>query len=251
MLEQLARIGYDGVELAGFADIAPAELRAILEAEGLRAISAHVPLAHMRRDMEQVIAQYAMVGCRYLAVPRLDAFERPGGAGFAQTLREMHRFGQRAKQAGMTLLFHNHYCEFERVSSQCGLDFMYDTIGRDVLQTQLDVCWIAYAGQDPIAYLKRYAGRIPVVHLKDFQYAPGDISPYELQALSAEERASARVFAFCPWGAGNLDAADVMRAAVCGGADWFVVEQDEPYQGTALENAAQSMDTIRRIYRQF
>lgn len=250
VLRELAHIGYDGVELAGLNGMTAGALRGLLDTYGLTAISAHVPLAAMQRDLETVITDYGILGCRYLAVPRLDTDERPGGIGFGRTLGQLQRFGIRLRQAGMTLLFHNHFCEFEPVSGQPGLDFMYDAVSEEALGTQLDVCWITYAGEDPIAYLRKYCGRCPVVHLKDFIFEKGDISPYEWETLPASAQKDARVFSFCPWGAGNLDTAAIMQSSIESGAEWFVIEQDDPWQGTPLENAAQSMETIKRVYRQ-
>ena len=40
---ELARMGYDGVELAGLYGKSPEEIREILDRRGLKAVSAHVP----------------------------------------------------------------------------------------------------------------------------------------------------------------------------------------------------------------
>lgn len=245
----LHALGYDGVEFAGFYDWSIPEVRRLLDAYGLRGISSHVPLHVIEADMFGTIARHLALGCAYIAVPNLDTAHRPGGHRFSHTLALLHRFGALCREAGITLLFHNHFCEFQRVSGQYGLDFLYDAVPENLLGTQLDVCWIDYAGEDPLAFLRKYAGRIPVVHLKDYVHRPGDISPYEWDDLTAEQQTMQSKFAFCPWGFGGMDARAVYETAIACGAEWFVVEQDDPFEGSALDNCAQSMQTIRQLRR--
>ena len=45
VLKQLAAMGYDGVEFAGFYGHSAQEVKAMLEEAGLKAVSSHVPFA--------------------------------------------------------------------------------------------------------------------------------------------------------------------------------------------------------------
>ena len=66
-------------------------------------------------------------------------------------------------------LYHNHDFEFVKMpNGQYALDYIYTEIPADLLQTELDICWVKVAGEEPVDYIKKYAGRAPVVHLKDF-----------------------------------------------------------------------------------
>lgn len=246
----LHALGYDGVEFAGLFDWPIPWVRKLLDQYELRAISSHVQLSLMERDMSAVLSQHAELGCQYITVPHLDREHRPGGALFSHTIALFYRLGELCRQAGMTLLFHNHFCEFERVSGQYGLDFLYDAVPAELLQTQLDVCWITYAGEDPLAYLRKYAGRSPVVHLKDFVFRQGDLSPYEWEELPPDEQNRRSQFAFCPWGYGRLDVPTIYRTACECGARWFVVEQDYPWEADAMINCEQSMRTIKSLRAQ-
>ena len=76
--------------------------------------------------------------------------------------------GEAAKKKGMTLLYHNHDFEFALIDGEYALDVLYREVPASLLETELDICWVNISGEDPAAYIRKYAGRAPVVHLKDF-----------------------------------------------------------------------------------
>mgnify|MGYP003295104078 CR=1 FL=1 len=169
-LEKIKEMGYDGVELAGLFGHCPKKVKHWCDSLGLNPISAHVPLADMLADVDKVIADYKAVGCEYIVVPYVTAERRPGGELFMQMIEEIRTIGTKAKEAGLVLLYHNHDFEFIKMpNGQYGLDYIYSTIGPELLETELDTCWVKVAGECPVAYIKKYANRCPVVHLKDFK----------------------------------------------------------------------------------
>ena len=179
-LKKIAEMGYDGVEFAGFYHYTVDEIKKALEESGLAAISAHVPLAEIEKDMFKTISDYKAIGCKYIAVPYTDDECRPGGPRFAETIRNIYKFGRLCREAGIQLLYHNHDFEFVRLSGMYALDFLYAATDPEVLQTEIDTCWVNYSGEDPAAYVRKYAGRAPIVHLKDFVGSRGGAQPYAL-----------------------------------------------------------------------
>lgn len=241
-------MGYSAVEFAGFYGHSAGEITQLLKEAGLRAVSSHVPYFEIVADMQGVIAYHQAIGCRYIAVPYLDEAHRPGAAGFARALREMNRFGAMCREKGLTLLYHNHDFEFIRLSGQYGLDFLYDALAPEVMQTEIDVCWVKYAGEDPADYIRRYQGRCPVVHLKDYTGTKGEASPYALIGDAKSRReAGHRAFEFKPVGYGCQDIKAILEAAIASGAEWFVVEQDEAVGCTPLEAARMSIGTLKKL----
>lgn len=249
VLSALGKMGYDGVEFAGFYGNTAEQISTMLEKSGLRAISSHVPVQLIAADMAGTIAFHKAIGCEYIAVPFLDEQSRPGAPGFAGMIRLMTQFGRLCREAGITLLYHNHDFEFVDVSGQYGLDFLYDAIDADTLQTEIDVCWVKYAGVDPAAYIRKYAGRCPVVHLKDFVGEKGGDSPYALLGIDDKEKGAPdkQAFEFRPVGHGCQDLPSVVTAGIESGAKWFVVEQDIATGMTPLEAAEKSLDSLRKV----
>ena len=254
LLTKLKEMGYDGVEFAGLYGHKPEEVRDMVQKAGLVPISAHQAMPDTIEEMYSIVSAYKTIGCQYLAIPFLDEAHRPGSAGFGKTLCQMTYFGTLLKQAGIQLMYHNHDFEFTTVSGEYGLDFIYDAISPDLLKSELDTCWVKYAGEDPAAYIRKYTGRAPIVHLKDYVGKKGGKQPYALiskDGSGKDDGAAADpndiAFEFRPVGYGCQDVPSLIDAGLDAGAKWFVVEQDQWYDRHPLEAARMSVEYLRSI----
>ena len=247
-LQKLKDMGYDGVELAGLYGMTAAEVRAALDEVGIPAISAHVPYAELVADAEGTIAAYKEIGVQYIAFPYLGEEDRPGAPAFEETLKNMRHICEVGKEMGIPFLYHNHDFEFIKMENgQYGLDYMYDTIPADLLQTELDTCWVNVGGEVPAEYVRKYTGRAPIVHLKDFTGSKSE-NMYALIGTDTAKEDSAGKFEFRPVGYGKQDFPAILAAAEDAGAGWVVVEQDSPALGkTPLECAKMSIDYLKSI----
>ncbi|MDI9519673.1 MAG: sugar phosphate isomerase/epimerase [Bacillota bacterium] len=246
-LKKVKELGFDGVEFAGFYDYSAQDMKALLKDIGLEPVSSHVPLQAILADMDKVIAYHKELGTPYIAVPYLAEEDRPGMPGFAKVLNLIFRFGQKCRDAGIQLLYHNHDFEFAKVSGLYGLDFIFQAIPEDLLKTEIDTCWVKYAGVDPITYLASYKGRAPVVHIKDFVSDNSGRTPYALIGLNEDEEIDRSGFSYRPFGHGSQEPEALVEAAIEAGAVWLVLEQDDPYGESPFEDARMSMETFRRI----
>jgi sugar phosphate isomerase/epimerase len=252
VIKKVKEYGYDGVELASLHGKEPEYVKKLLSDTGLTPISAHIPLDSMLKNPDKVFSLYFDMGCKYVAVPYLPEERRPGKPLFDKTLEQMEQLGKKAKEAGLQLLYHNHDFEFVKIGDRLGLDVIYETIPADLLQTQIDTCWVKVAGQDPAEYIRKYKGRAPVVHLKDFykQETDKDIKMYELIGIKGKDHkpSDKKAFGFMPLGFGQQDIPEILEASKEAGASWVVVEQDEPQEGrTALECARLSIKYLKNL----
>ena len=252
VLKTLKELGYDGVEFAGFYGHTAEEVKKMLDETGLVAISSHVPYDSIIADMFGTIAYHKTIGCSYIAVPFLGENERPGGPKFAEAIKNIYKFGKLCKAAGITLLYHNHDFEFVTVSGQYGLDFLYSAVPPCTLETEIDCCWVKYAGLNPAEYIKQYAGRCHVVHLKDYVGKKGGKQPYALIKADGEDDGTAAnsddvAFEFRPVGHGCQNIPEIIAAGIESGAEVFIVEQDLSIGRTPLEAAKMSREYIKSI----
>ena len=225
---ELARMGYDGVELAGLYGKSPEEIREILDRRGLKAVSAHVPYDEFVKDLEGTVEAYRKIGCQYVAVPYLGGERWYGGSGYQETLSYLAVIAEKCKEAGMQLLYHNHAHEFARTEEGgYQLDAFYEAAETAALAAELDLCWVKVGGADPVAYLRKYGGRCPLVHMKDF-VRDGEVT---LVAL----------------GDGEVDVGAAAAQAVESGAEWLVVEQDDHHFGSPMENMKKSIDCLKKL----
>ncbi|MDD6799700.1 MAG: sugar phosphate isomerase/epimerase [Firmicutes bacterium] len=245
-MKKIREIGYEYVELAGLYGHSVEEVKKALDDAGLKAISAHVGLDEIYVDIITVLDNYREIGCKYVAVPYLCEGSRPGDPAFDRVMKKMMLIGSACADRGMTLLYHNHDFEFVTMpDGSFGLDYLYSHVPADRLQTELDVCWVRVAGQDPAAYVRKYAGRAPVVHLKDYV---GSKSEGMYNLIGQEETAKeTTAFEFRPLGEGVQDIPSIVKAAEESGTEFVVVEQDNSYDTDPLVTAERSFKYLMSI----
>jgi len=242
-LQKVKEMGYDGVELSGLDGRDPTEVKRLLDEIGLLCPSSHAPVAE--QEEEGAFERYAQAGVRFVAVPWMDY--GTDSEKLAQNIETVRRLAERAAKAGLTLVYHNHDFEFRRVNGKAILDILYEEIPAPLLQTQLDTCWVKFAGEDPVAYLKKYTGRAPLVHLKDFwSDGKNGVAPYDLIGKTSEARKKTN-FEFRPIGHGMQNVPAIIQAAEAAGAEWLIVEQDESPCRPTLEAARMSIDYLRGV----
>lgn len=250
ILREIKAYGYEGVEFAGLYGHKPAEISKILKDTGLTPLSAHVPFTDLMEDPGRVIGEYAEIGCKYIAIPYLTPEYRPNGEKFDEVIKGASVIGEKAKELGLTLLYHNHDFEFERINGEYALDILYSSVSDQLLKTEIDTCWVNVAGVNPAEYIRKYSGRSPVVHLKDF-VMPGrkPEKMYELIDIEADgKNTEATAFEFRPLGLGVQNFPEILKACKDAGVNWVVVEQDSPSLGkTALECAETSINYLKSL----
>lgn len=227
-MTDIKNMGYDGVELAGLYGYTPEKIKEMLEGIGLIPISAHVPYEELKNDLKGTVEKYRIIGCRYLVIPYLVEEKRYGTEAFDQFLKDVPVIAEECNKFGITLLYHNHDFEFARTKDgSYVLDFIYGQFPEQVLKAEIDTCWVKYSGVEPTAYMKQYANRCPVVHLKDYNGA----DPFEFRAL----------------GQGVQDISSLLETSIEIGAEWIIVEQDEHSVHSAMEDMRLSREYLRSL----
>lgn len=252
-LRRVREMGYDGVEFAGYYGHSAAEVRRALDELGLKAVSAHVPLDAMTEDVQGTIAFHKELGTPFIAVPYLDEKSRPGTPMWPDVVKRIRKIGEACTAAGIQLLYHNHDFEFVVIDGVYALDALYAAVPMPYLATELDTCWAKVSGVDPADYLRKYAGRSPVVHLKDF-IATGSVSGKPLYALidkTGKDKTSEVVdrssFDFRPLGKGVQDIPAILKAAEDAGTDWVIVEQDRSVERPSMEAISISREYLKTL----
>jgi len=168
-LRRLKALGYSEVELGGppYATMDPKVLRRELIGIGLTAPSMHVQMDALEADAAAVFAQANVLGAKYVVLPWAGEDRRSTIAQCQTTAAQLTRFGAAAKMAGLTFAYHNHDWEFRAVEGRLPFDIFFGESDPDVVKIELDLFWAAKAKADIPAIFARYAGRIPLCHVKD------------------------------------------------------------------------------------
>lgn len=225
-LEKVAELGYDGVEFAGYGNLEASELKKVLDDLGLVAAGAHVPLDMLENELSAVIDYNLEIGNKFVSCPWVAEDRRQSASDWKRIAESLNRIGEETKRNGIQLLYHNHAFEFEKFDGKYALDILFENTDPDLVQAELDVYWVYRGGEDPAEYIKKYANRVPVVHLKD--------------VADDEEKSFAEV------GEGILNLPSIFAAAESSGAQWYIVEQDI-CKRPPLESVKISINNLRQM----
>ncbi len=246
--DRIAGAGYREIEwFGGLRDRTTAELRRLLADRGLSIAAAHVPLAELEANPVSAMETFRELECDVLVCPWLDEDERGDGSPgrYLELGERLDLLSYRLRAGGFRFAYHNH--EFELLPFD---DDLPESRGRDGLHAllsrrshdgwglELDTYWAAFAGSDPVALIRELGDRVQLLHLKD------GLLPGPPEQRVAERATSERWFR--PLGAGDIDIAGCVDAALEAGVRLFVVEQDE----TAEADGAPERDaeaSLRRL----
>ncbi len=252
-LKKVKEIGYDCVEFAGYFGKSAEEVKALLDKYGLECISVHQTYDVFLDAPEENVKYLKTIGAKFCAVPWMDISNQKGHPGFDKAVSDISKVAKLLKDNGITMLYHNHDFEFEKFEGKYLFDWLYETVGLDLLKPEMDTCWIKYAGEDPCAYLEKYSGHIDVVHLKDFvckEFAGGPV--YALIDNSGKENAPKKShedngFKFKYVGDGLQNFGEILASSEKAGADYVIVEQDQWYDDDSLELAEKSRAYLKSL----
>lgn len=167
-LKLVAGIGYQQVEFAGYFNQSAKNIRALLDGEGLSAPAAHISLEQLQNHLEKVIEDALVVGHQYLVLPYLTEEQRGRDiAGYQRLAADLNHFGERCKQAGLRLAYHNHDFEFFAVQGGTPYDTLLQETDPALVWMELDLYWTVKAGLDPVALFNKHPGRFALWHVKD------------------------------------------------------------------------------------
>lgn len=248
-LRALARIGYRRVETAGWHGRTAEQFRTAVQAAGLDAVSAHYGLKDLIDDTEGRLGFARDVGVQYVVASSpapsrpLDPDKRWSHAlAQAMTLadwrsnaRAMDRIGRRAREMGLRFGYHNHSAEFLDYDGVMPMDEIVGLTDPANVVVELDIGWVAGAGYDPVAMVRRYKSRIHLLHIKDLATAervPGQ--------LVADERTTVI-------GEGTVDWPAVFRELRNAPVHSYFVEQEEPFTEPPMQAAAKSLAYLRGL----
>jgi len=246
-LKNVKKLGYDGVEFAGLFGKSAAEVKALCEKYSLTPISAHVPFVDMIAD-PTLLNVYAEIGCKYVVIPYLTPEYRPDGEKFDEVISGAKLLGEKANSLGLKLCYHNHDFEFVKLNGEYALDILYKEVSADLLETELDTCWVNVGGENPSEYILKYNGRANIVHLKDFAGSKSE-NMYALIGIDDNEKKEPEgKFEFRPLGYGKQNFPEILSACEKAGTKWVVVEQDNPSMGkTPFECAQMSIEYLKSL----
>lgn len=161
-VKKVGQIGFQGVEFAGYGNLSSAEQKQLLAESGLYSVGTHCGLQVFTDSFEEEL-QYSMeIGSKYIICPyaRLDTMDK-----IEYLAKVLNEAAEKAAKVGIKVGYHNHDHEFTQIDGEYALDILARMTNDNVI-LELDVFWVAYAGVDPVEYIKKWGRRVELIHIK-------------------------------------------------------------------------------------
>jgi sugar phosphate isomerase/epimerase len=244
-LANLKSIGYGYVEAFAMAISNMADYRKMLGDASLGCPSGHFAFGFS--PTEKVLDDANALGVRYVVSSVLPPEPPANGqksvdvGGIMQMMNHLtaddfkrmaaqaNQLGESAKKRGLVFAYHNHNVEFRRLDGgTTGYEILLKETDPALVKLEADAGWMAAGGADPAALISANAGRVRLLHFKDFS----TITP-PINQLSPEAGSH-----IVDLGAGVAPLKAAYEAARRTGVEYFIVDHDPPFHGkTALEAA--------------
>ncbi|MHC5034574.1 MAG: sugar phosphate isomerase/epimerase family protein [Planctomycetota bacterium] len=227
-LKRVKEIGYDLVQLTGQVPFDAPQMRDVLDEVGLSVAGIHVGLDKLQAELGHWIAYCKTLGTPDLVCPYLPEQHRGTQEDWLAVAALLDGVGARCADQGVRLSYHNHSFEFVKFDGKFALDLLYENTSPEHLYAEIDTYWVQHGGADPVEYIRKYSGRLPILHIKD---------------MSADESRT-----FAEIGMGILDWPAIHQAAVEAGVEFYCVEQDT-CPGDPFDSARISWEFMRELLK--
>lgn len=224
VLRAVAKMGYQGVEFAGYYGRKAKELRKLLDANGLKCCGTHTGLNTLTGDALKGTVEFnKILGNRFLIVPGLPGGRLASVRAVKETAKLFSELAEKVKPQKMRVGYHAHGGDFRRLDGETAWDILFSNASSDVVM-QLDIGNCIGGGGDPIAILKKFPKRSATIHLKEHGGKP--------EAVVGE---------------GDVKWDEVFRLCeTTGGTEWYIVEHERG-AGSPLENVRRCIENLRKM----
>lgn len=225
VLEAVAKMGFDGVEFAGYHNRKADEMRKLLDANKLKCCGTHTALDTLNdKNLAATIEYNKTIGNKYLVVPYLDYKKFLSTAELCKsTAKLLTDIAAKVKDQGMRVGYHAHGSDFGKIGDSTAWDMLFENAGPDVIM-QLDTCNCLGGKGDPVAILKKFPGKSVTVHLKEFGGKPGAVIGEGVVKWN-------EVFEICE---------------TTGGTEWYIIEHESDPK-TPIQSVEKCLQAYRKM----
>lgn len=169
-LRKIAEMGYESVEMcsppgyesSGFGpliSIPAKEMKRIINDAGLKFESTHYGIAEFRNNLDDRI-QFALdSGQKQMILSSFGLPENASADDWKKAADELNSYGEKTKNAGIQMGFHNHHNEFKKTGDVLIYDLLMEKFDPELVKMQFQVAVIS-AGYKASDFFKKYPGRL-------------------------------------------------------------------------------------------
>jgi len=168
VIKAVAKMGYEGVEFAGYYGWNAPALKKRLDDNGIRCSETHTRIGTLLGDnLKKTVEFHKILGNKFLIVPILGGKYTADAEAWKQTAGLFNEIAGKLRPHGMYCGYHAHARDFKPVGDTTGWELFFDNTSKDVVM-QLDTSNCLAGKGDPVALLRKYPGRSLTIHCKEY-----------------------------------------------------------------------------------
>lgn len=256
-LRKLSEMGYHAIEISQIpmTEENVAAIRQACEDFRMKVVACSAALEgegkeNLTDDFAKIVRDCQTLNCNFLRIGMLPPecmVSKEAALGFIARMEEK---AKQLAEYGIELYYHNHHIEFAKYDGKYLIDLIRENT--ELIGFEIDVHWVQRGGANPLEFIQRYAGRVKLLHLKDYRIAPVKLPEKEEGETAQRTRmkwthAFLGVVQFAEVGEGNLDFAALIPAGLAAGSRYFIVEQDDTYGRDVYESLRISRDNLIKL----
>jgi sugar phosphate isomerase/epimerase len=218
-LRKVKAIGYEAIQVSGIGPIDPEVVKQLADENGLKICATHVSFDRLKNDFDKLVAEHKLWNCSYIGLGGIPVEFRGSQEGYSTFAKEASVISNKLKEAGLQFIYHNHKFEFEKYNGKPALQILMEESDASSFGFEIDTYWVHAGGASATDWIRKVAGRMGVVHLKDM-------------AIVDDKQVYAEI------GEGNMPWPEIIQACRDIGVEWYVVEQDvclrDPFESLAI-----------------
>ncbi|MCL2421360.1 MAG: sugar phosphate isomerase/epimerase [Defluviitaleaceae bacterium] len=214
---KIAEMGYDSVQAWPTGGMTAQQMQDMLAELGLENCSGGGDFKEMAagRGIAEAVAAARSFNTKYIGVDTLPEENRYTKDGLKRYADALNKIAAELKKEGCALLYHHHALEFYSLGDGVtGMDILTEETDPEGVYWTLDTHWLTSGGVDPVHWIKKLKGRVPIIHFKDYGIVEGAVGIEEVRKSFAEV------------GEGNINWPPIVAACKETGIEYVIVEQD-------------------------
>lgn len=255
VMKKLKDLGFSAVEISQIS-MCPENVadfkRACDELDmSVAAISAYVHPQNADADClslnyDKIVSDCRTLNCKYVRAgalsPRSDIGKPEKVMAF---IKDADLYANKLAEDGIGYYYHNHHFEFQKVNGQTYMDMFIEN--SEKLGFEIDVHWVQRGGENPVTYLDRFAGRLGLLHLKDFTVVPPDFATSTATTEKEKQKEFHEIIRYAEVGEGTLDFPAIIEKGLSLGSEFLIIEQDDTYGRDVYECLKTSRDNLIKM----
>ena len=225
-IAKVAKMGYKGVEFAGFYERSAKDVRKMLDDNGLLCFGSHTAIDLLSNEKLAATMEFnRTIGNKFVIVPWLDRKQLKTKEDWLAKAKTFNELADKTRSEGVHIGYHSHQGDFLPIDGETPWDILFGNTSKEVCM-QLDTGNCMQGGGDPVAILKKYPGRSLTIHLKEY-------SATNKKALIGEGDVKWKeIFEICE---------------TTGGTQYYIIEEESGAY-PPLESAEQSLKNFKKVH---